>query len=156
MNFKESQPSRIWLWSPKSISIPYHKSILRTKFLDICIVLILIFHKLSLLLYSLTSYNSAVPIIAPLLSFVWSIFNELALSSSICFEACIKNLPLNFVFHFLSSIDFFPETSSSANGCFKDKHFMRGNDISCFSSLKYVFVDRNKIQHYYMKPFRFY
>ena len=46
------------------------------------------------------------------------------LSLSMFFEACIKNLPLNFVFHCLSSIVFFPDINSSANGCFKDKHFM--------------------------------
>jgi hypothetical protein len=76
-----------------------------------------------LLMYFLTSYRNASPITAPFINLLQSIFNKMALSLSIAFDAWMRNFPLKFVFHLLVSIVFLPSATSSAYGCLSDRHF---------------------------------
>ena len=49
--------------------------------------------------------------------------SRLHAASSILGDACIRNWPLNLVFHFLNSTVFLPHASRWAYGCFKERHF---------------------------------
>src|SRR3954454_24771894 len=81
--------------------------------------------KSSSLMYFLTSNRNVIPITAPFINLLQSIFNKAALLLSIDFDEWIKNFPLKFVFHLLVSIVFLPSATSSAYGCLRDKHFNR-------------------------------
>ncbi len=67
--------------------------------------------KSSIVVYLITSYTNAFPIIAPLTRLLSSKPKIKQASLLIFFEACIKNGPRKLVFHFLISIVFLPIAS---------------------------------------------
>lgn len=70
--------------------------------------------KTSIVVYFMTSYTNALPIIAPLARFFSSKPKVKQASLLTFFEACIKKGPRKLLFHFLISIVFLPVASKSA------------------------------------------